>query len=76
MVIQLGPDLEQALSEQAQREGVAPEDLAVDALRERFLTTTAPVQPPDEWERRLLAAGSDCCVSLPNEALRSDGLYD
>ena len=34
------------------------------------------LQPRDEWERRLLSAASDCGVSLSNEALSSEGLYD
>lgn len=32
------PRLETALSDQARQRGVAPEALALDALRERFLT--------------------------------------
>ena len=32
--------------------------------------------PRDDWERRLLAIGTDCGVSLSDEALSSDGLYD
>ena len=30
----------------------------------------------DEWMRRLRSAASDCGVSLSNEALSSEGLYD
>ena len=52
MVITLTQELEAALKEVASRCGVAPEVLAVDALRDRFLGTAAPVQPQDEWERR------------------------
>jgi predicted transcriptional regulator len=76
MVIRLEPDLEQALTEHARRTGVTPETLAVDALRERFTATPPPLEPQDEWERRLLEAATDCGVSLPHEALSSDGLYD
>jgi hypothetical protein len=76
MVIQLEPELERALNEQAMRKGVTPEALALDALRERFTTAPPPLAPQDEWERRLLEAASDCGVSLPHEALSSDGLYD
>ena len=75
MVITLGPELEAALNEQARRQGVAPEELALDALRERFLAV-APLQPRDEWERGLLAAARDCGVSLPHWAVSSEGLYD
>lgn len=30
----------------------------------------------EEWLRRLRSAASDCGVSLPDESLSSEGLYD
>jgi hypothetical protein len=76
MVITLDPELEAALNVVARRERVAPEVLALNALRERFLTRASPIQPRDEWERRLLGAASDCGVSLSHEAVSSEGLYE
>ena len=76
MVITLGPELEAALNELARKQGFAPEILALNALRERFLAPAARVQPRDEWERRLLEAATDCGVSLSNEAVSSEGLYE
>lgn len=76
MVITLAPDLEAALNDQARRQGVAPEVLALNALRERFFGPALQVQPRDEWERELLAAATDCGVSLSNEAVSSEGLYE
>jgi hypothetical protein len=76
MVITLGPDLEAALSEVAHTQGVAPETLALETLRERFLAAPVRLQPRDEWERGLLNAARDCGVSLPDSALSSEGLYD
>ncbi|MBL8797132.1 MAG: hypothetical protein JNM56_24740 [Planctomycetia bacterium] len=76
MVITVGPDLEAALNDLARQQGVAPETLAVNALRERFLAPALRLQPRDEWERGLLAAASDCGVSLSNEAVSSEGLYE
>ena len=67
MVITLEPELEAALNEQARSKGVPPEVLALNALRERFLAPK-PIQPQDEWERRLLEIATDCGVSLSNEA--------
>ncbi len=75
MVVTLNPELEAALKEQARRQGVAPEELALNVLRERFLTAP-PLEPRDEWERGLLAAARNCGVSLPDSALSSEGLYD
>jgi hypothetical protein len=76
MEIHLSPQLEAALSEEARRRGVAPEALVLDVLRERFLPKIAPVEPRDDWERRLFEAAIDCGVSVPDSALSSDGLYE
>lgn len=75
MVITVEPDLEAVLNNLARKQGVTPEALALKTLRERFL---APVlnPPRDEWERRLRSAATDCGVSLSNEAVSSEGLYD
>ena len=75
MVITLGPDLEAALHEQSRRQGVAPDVLAINALRERFLAAAA-LQPREEWERSLLGAARNWGVSLPDSALRIEGLYE
>ena len=76
MVIILTPDLAAALNDLARKQGVAPEVLAVNALRERFLAAAVKVEPRDEWGRGLLAAASDCGVSLSNDAVSSEGLYE
>ena len=36
----------------------------------------APPISRDDWVRRLRAIATDCGVSLSNEALSSEGLYD
>jgi hypothetical protein len=76
MVITLGSDLESALNDLARKQGVAPELLALNALRERFLVRAPRVQPRDDWERRLLEAATDCGVALSHEAVGSEGLYE
>jgi hypothetical protein len=76
MVITLTPQLEAALAEQSRRRGVAPEILALDTLRDRFLPQGRTIEPRDEWEQRLFGAALDCGVSLPDSALSSDGLYE
>jgi hypothetical protein len=76
MVINLGTELEAALNEAATQRGVAPEVLAINTLRERFLGVAWSLQPQDEWERGLLDAARSCGVSLPDSALSSEGLYD
>ncbi len=76
MVITLTSQLEAVLSEQAQRRGVAPEIAALDALREHFLPESDPLEPRDEWERRLLEMGTDCGVSLTDEQLSREEMYE
>jgi hypothetical protein len=76
MVITIEADLEAALRERARAQGISPEELAVKTLRERLLSRPQPIEPRDDWERRLLAMGSDCGVVLSNEALSSEGLYE
>jgi hypothetical protein len=76
MVVTLTPQLEAVLSEQARQRGVAPEVLVLDALRERFLPASAPLEPRDEWERRLLEAATDCGVSLSDAALSREEMYE
>jgi hypothetical protein len=76
MTITLSPDLEAALNEAARRQGMAPDVLALSVLRERFLAPAPAIQPRDEWERRLLGLGKDCGVSLSEEALGREALYE
>jgi hypothetical protein len=76
VVVNLTPQLEAALTEQARQRGVIPEILALQALRDRFLPNVPPIQPRDDWERKLFGAALDCGVSVPDSALSSDGLYE
>lgn len=76
MVITLEPDLVAALNDLASKQGVAPETLAIGALRQKFLAASPELQLRDEWERRLLAAATNCDVALSNEAVSSEGLYE
>ncbi len=41
LTITLPPDLDRAIREQAQERGMAPEELAVEGLRDRFLTPSS-----------------------------------
>jgi predicted transcriptional regulator len=75
MVIKVDPELEAVLNALARQQGTAPDVLALNALRERFLAGPSIV-PKDEWERALLGVGTNCGVSLPHSALGSEGLYE
>jgi hypothetical protein len=76
LVISVPPELERALNALARQQGVAPEDLVVDVLRDRLAAPTGTIEPCDDWERLILQAGTNCGVSLPDEALSSEGLYE
>jgi hypothetical protein len=69
--ITLPPQLEALLTAQARGRGVAPEVLAVELLQQRLQPATR-----EEWERRLSAAASDCGVSLSDEQVSREGIYD
>ena len=76
MELKLEPALEAALKAQAQKEGIAPEDLAIKTLSEKFKAREWPIEPRDEWERGLLSIAIDCGVSLTNEQLSREHMYD
>jgi hypothetical protein len=76
MTITLTPELANALNERALEQGIAPEDLALLALREKFLAQLPIFEARDEWERMVLDVGTDCGVSLSKTALSSEGLYE
>ena len=75
MVIAISRELEAALKQQAEQQGVSPEDLAVSVLQSRLLRKPLR-EPRDDWERQLRSLSIDCGVSLSNEAVSSEGIYD
>lgn len=76
MTITLEPALEAALAEAARQQGTTPDALATRILREQLPVTSPPIEPRDEWERGLMSLASDCGVSLSNEALGRENLYE
>jgi len=61
LILQLPPEIESKLVEQAARTGKAPEALALDALREQLSVeaVSPPTLSPDEWLRHFDAWVSD-----------------
>lgn len=47
MDITLTPDIEQALMEQAHRQGITPEQLALESLRRQFVPAAPPELPAE-----------------------------
>ena len=79
MTITLTPEIEAGLTAKAQTQGTTPERLALERLRKEFAAENVIVnlrEPRDEWERILQTASSPCGVSLSNEAVSSEGIYE
>ncbi len=75
MVISIGRDLEMVLNEQARRQGVSPEGLALAVLQDRFLASPRE-ELRDNWERQLRRLAVDCGVALSDAAVSSEGIYE
>ncbi len=75
MVIEVDSELEAALATTASASGTTPEAVALAVLRQRFLPKP-PFVPRDDWERRLLAIGKDCGVSLSNKTFSREEIYE
>jgi len=75
MTITLTPDLEKVVLQKAHDQGTTPEAVVLSAIREKLGQATI-LDPRDEWEKRLLSVGTPCGVSVSDEALSSEGLYD
>ena len=76
MTITLDPQLEAALIEQARRQGVSPESLALAAIRARILVPGPADDFGDEWVRRLRRVATECGVALSDDAVSSEGIYE
>ena len=76
MTIDLGPELEAELAAVAKRTGRTPEEVVVRILGRQIMPSIATLQARDEWERRLLAIGTPCGVSLTDEDLSRETMYD
>ena len=74
MTLTLDGTLEAAIAAEARERGIDPTEVVLEALHYRF--SAPPFVPRDDWERRLLAIGRPAGVSLPNEALTSEAIYE
>lgn len=82
MTITLTPEIERALAEQARAQAIAPETLALDSLREKFVSDRQPasgpdlIEPRDDWERLVASIGVDTGVSLTDEQTSREVIYE
>jgi hypothetical protein len=64
------------IPEGTQVEVIAPSPVPSGGVPPKTGVLPIDVQPRDEWERRLLSIATDCGVSLSNEALGREQMYD
>lgn len=80
MTVQLTPDLEAAVTDEAQRLGTTPELVVQRALQDHLRGRVSSPKPDSaaaqEKMKRILAVARDFGISHSNEALSSQGLYD
>ena len=71
MTITIGPELAARLESHARQQGTSPEQFALQILAERVR-----MLPKEEFERLLREVASPCGISLSDEALGREELYD
>ncbi len=80
MTINFSPELEKIIETQANQLCSTPESIVVDALRDKFFSllpvSEANLHALNDRKLRLRQLASHCGVSLSDQALSSDGLYD
>ena len=80
MTIKLTSDLEEMIRKQADERRTTPEAIIMDVLRERFLPPSegapSPRQAADDFRAWLQRLATHCGVSLSDEAVSSEGLYE
>ncbi len=78
MTITLTPDIERMLTQEAERAGTTPESLALAKLRAPAPVDYRATLPPplNEWQRELRSIGVPCDVSLTDEQVSRESLYD
>jgi len=76
MMITIGPELQAALAAAAARHGTDPETLAVETLRGTFVPMMPQPMTDEEWIKGLRGAAIDCGVSLSDEDVSREAMYD
>ena len=68
--------MEQALRGRAAELGTHPQCLVFNLLQRVFGLPEFDFTPKNEWEARLINGAKDYGISVPDESLSSEGLYD
>jgi hypothetical protein len=80
MTISLSAELEQFIRKRADERHTTPEAIVIEALGELFSESfderSLQLQTPSDWSVILDSLAIHCGVSLNDEAVSSEGLYD
>jgi hypothetical protein len=78
MVVALNPEIEKVVKDQAERTGKTPEEVVNDALRRGLLPNNPPESPAprDDWEKLLASIPVHTGVSLTDEQVSSESIYE
>jgi len=78
MVVALNPEMEKLVKDQAERTGKTPEEVVNNALRRGLLPPpdSASLAPRDDWEELLASIPVRTGVSLTDEQVSSEGIYE
>jgi hypothetical protein len=76
MTIGIPPEVEKALIDLTKERRIPPYLLAIEVLQEKLGLPRFDWTPRNEWEEKLLSAAHDCGVSLTDEAVSRDSLYE
>ena len=76
MTIEIGPELESVLASIAKDTGTTAAELALSILTQQLPAKFVPRMSADEFQRHLQAAASPCGVSLTDQDLSRETIYD
>lgn len=76
MTIILAPEIERALNEHLPQLGTTPEGFVTEAVREKLASLPPKQMTDEEWIARLRALAVPAGVSLSDEAVSRESLYE
>ena len=76
LTITLPPELEKVLNQRARKNGSTPEQVALDTLLKNLLPSTSTPKEQEAWVARLQRLASPAGVSLSEDALSREALYE
>lgn len=76
MTIILAPEIERALNEHLPQLGTTPEGFVTEAVREKLASLPRKAMTNEEWVALLRSVATPAGVSLSEEAVSRESLYE